>query len=347
MKVYEFIIKDKSGNVLDILDGALDRSFSLYLNKSGDASFSLNPLDPKATGDSLLLGNKELYIYRYGVLVWGGELTYRNTTVDDKSGKVTVNAKGFFDLLSKKIVGSPSSPLTYSATDLSDIAWDVIDTAQTGTNADLGIDQGSLAVSRDADRTIDDFKTVKDVIEGLSNLRVADGIDFDIDENKQFSTYYPQKGAILEDVVFEWGVNIVSFQEVQDSTDMANQVIVLGEGQGSEMLTATRDSSIADIQSTYKIRQKTISHKDVSIQATLEEHGDKELEKKQTQQQILTFKTKGNLAPEYGAYKIGDQVRVKIDHGIVQIDSYYRIVGIKVKIGDGDTEEIDFTLNSV
>jgi len=215
MKVYEFVIKDKAGNKIATLDAAQDRSFELYLNRSGAASFSLHPLDSKVTADLLLLGNKELYIYRYGVLVWGGELTYRSTNADDKSSKTTVNAKGFFDLLDKKILGSPSSPFSYTNTDLSTIAWNAINTAQTGTNASFGITQGSLATSRNADRTIDSFKTVKEIIEGLSNLNVQNGIDFDIDANKQFSTYYPQKGKILTDVVFQWGSNIISFIENQ------------------------------------------------------------------------------------------------------------------------------------
>lgn len=346
MKVYEFIIKDKNGNKIATLDSALDRSFELYLNKAGAASFSLNPLDPKVTADLLLLGNKELYIYRYGVLVWGGELTYRNTTVDDRNGKIIVNAKGFFDLLDKKILGSPTSPFSYTNTDLSDIAWNAIDTAQTGTNASFGITQGSLATSRNADRNIDSYKTVKEIIEGLSNLNVTNGIDFEIDANKQFSTYYPQKGKTLQDIVFEWGNNIISFTENLDATGMANEVIALGEGQGTEMLTSTQDTVISGLQSTYKIRQKVISHKDVSLQTTLDEHANNELDMTQTQQQILTFRTRGDMAPAYGSYVIGDSIRVKIEHGTVNIDGYYRIVGIKVRIGDGDIEDIDITLNS-
>lgn len=346
MKVYEFVIKDKAGNKIATLDGALDRSFEVYLNKSGAASFSLNPLDAKVTADLLLLGNKELYIYRYGVLKWGGELTYRSTVVDDKNGKVTVNAKGFFDLLDKKILGTPTVPFSHTDDDLSDIAWDAIDQAQTGTNASFGITQGSLAVSRNADRNIDSFKTVKEIIEGVSNLNVQNGIDFEIDENKQFSTFYPQKGNYLPEVVFQWGVNIISFTENQDSTAMANEVIALGEGQGTEMITSKQDTLIAGLQDTYKIRQKIISHKDVSIQDTLDEHANNELALTQTQQQIISFKTRGDLAPQFGSYEVGDYVRVKIKHGIVNVDGYYRIVGIKVRIGEGDIEDIDITLNS-
>jgi len=127
---------------------------------------------------------------------------------------------------------------------------------------------------------------------------------------------------------------------------MANQVIALGEGQGTEMLTSTQNTTISGLQSTYKIRQKVISKKDVSIQATLDEHATNELANTQTQQQILSFKTRGDLTPTFGSYAVGDQVRVKIKHGLVNIDGYYRIVGIKVRIGDGDLEDIEITVNS-
>lgn len=343
MGKYEFIIKDKSGQILASLDSARTRSWDVYLNRPGSASFTLNVTDPKINQDILLLGNKELYIYRDQTLVWGGELVSSRSSLPP--GEIQVTAKGFFDLFSKKIIGNPVTPTTYTNTDLSTIAMNLINLAQTGTNTSFGVAQGALATSRNADRTYDDFKTLKEAIEGLSNLSIQNGIDFEVDAQKQFSTWYPTRGRQRTDIVFEWGKNIMTFSESLDATNMANQVIVLGQGQGTEMLTATRNAS-SGIQSTYKIRQKTRSEKSVSIQSTLNDHGDKELSENQTQKQIVSLTTKGNLDPGLGSYSLGDSVRVIVKFGYINIDSYFRVYGIKVRISDEDDEDIELVFNS-
>lgn len=341
MGLYEFIIKDKSGNILASLDSARSRSWEIYLNRAGAASFTVSLVDSKINQDLLLLGNKELYIYRSGTLVWGGELV--NSRSNLPSGDIQVTAKGFLDLLSKKFIGTAASPRVFTNTDLSTILSTIISEVQTGTNASFGLVSGSLATSRNADRSYE-YKNVKEAIEGLSNLNIINGIDFEFDAQKQFSTFYPKKGRDRDDIVFEYGRNIISFSESLDASDMANQIIVLGEGQGTEMFTSTRDAN-AGIQSAYKIRQKVISFKDVNKTATLNDHGDLELSNNQTQKQIISLTTKGNLEPGLGSYVVGDSVRVIVRFGYMNINSLFRVYGIKVRISDEDDEDIELIFN--
>lgn len=341
MGLYEFIIKDKAENILTSLDTVRNRAWEVYLNRAGSASFALHLAHPKVNQDLLLLGNKELYIYRNGTLVWGGELI--NSRSELPSGNVQIIAKGFLDLLSKKYIGTSASPRVFSNTDLSTILSTIISEVQTGTNSSFGLTSGSLATSRNADRSYE-YKNVKEAIEGLSNLNIIDGVDFEFDAQKQFSTFYPKKGRTRDDIVFEYGKNIISFSESLDASGMANEVIVLGEGQGTEMTTATRDASF-DIQSSYKIRQKVISLKDINKVSTLNDHGDQELTENQTQKQIVSLKTKGNLEPGIGSYAVGDSVRVIVKYGYMNIDSYFRIYGIRVQISDEDDEDIELIFN--
>ncbi len=345
MRLYEFIIKDKSGKVLALLDGARDRWFEIILNKSGAAGFTISTKDPKVSRDLFLLGNKELYIYRAGVLVWGGELCYSRVDLSAESEQIMVTAKGFFELLAKRFVGTSANPRVFSNTDAGQIAWTIINESQTQTDGDFGITQGTIQTSKNRDRTYE-YKNLKEAIEGLSSLNIKDGFDFEISPDKKFSVFYPRKGRDRNDIVFEWGVNILSFFETLDATDMANRVIVLGEGQGSEMKTSTRNA-ISTIQSAYKIREKLLMYKDVKEQATLDDHGDKELSVKQVQQQIIGLKTKGNLEPPFGAYTIGDSVRVRVKHGLLDIDNLFRIYGIRVRIDDEDEEDIELIFNPI
>lgn len=343
MSRYEFLITDKAGNTLATLDGAGSRSYSIYLNKSGEARFTLAPTDPKLTADLLLLGHKELKIKRDGTLVWGGELVYSRTDLSAEEERVEIAAKGYLNLLSYRYVGTTAgNPTTYTDEDLADIAHDLITDSQALSNGDYGITLGANPISRNGDRTYD-FRNLLEALEGLSNDNVDNGIDFEITPDKTFNAYYPKKGRQLDSVVFEWGVNVDEFFEIKDATRMVNQAIVLGSGEGNSMITATRNDT--NLQETYKLRQDILYHKSVVKQSTLEEHGDRALFERGSQSQIIGVKTRGDLPPSFGSYQVGDTVRVKIKHGIVNIDSYWRIYGIEVRVGDEDEEEITVIFN--
>src|SRR5262245_42727326 len=111
--LYEFIIKDKAGNALSGLTGARRRSFATYLDKLGEAAFTGSAGGPLLTGGILLLGYFELYIDRAGVFVWGGELVYSRLDLSNDMEQVEVTAKGFLDLLSKRIMGTAIRPRTF------------------------------------------------------------------------------------------------------------------------------------------------------------------------------------------------------------------------------------------
>lgn len=345
MSLYEFQITDKEGNILAALDSAMDRFFSIYLNKPGEARFALSPTDPKLTRDLLLLGHKELKIRRAGKLVWGGELLTARTTLNADTELIELSAKGYLDLLSHRFVGTtPGVPFTYTNIDISTIAHDLVITTQISTNGNFGITLGLNPDSRPGDRTYE-FKNVYEVaLMGLSNNNVQNGLDFEITPDKKFNTYYPAKGRQLTSVVFEWGVNVTDFTLIQSAVEMNNQVIVLGSGEGNSMLTTTRNAATR-IQETYRVRQKLLYHKDVVKEATLIEHGDAELSENSFQSTIVAIKTRGDLPPSFGSYEVGDSVRVKVKRGVVDVDSFYRIYGIEVKPGKEDQEEITLIFN--
>lgn len=337
---YDVIIKDPGGAQLAKLSGARDRWWSRELNKSGAAGFTISPLDPQLTPDLLLPGQKELFLYRSGVLLWAGKILTRRTDAgSEDDGTITVTAQGFLWSLGKKVIGTIASPRTFTNEDLSDIANTVRSETQTGTNADLGILPGALASSRNGDRTYK-YENAREALEGLTNLRVENGIDIDVDAFKQLSTFYPGKGRDLEDVVFEWGVNITSYFFIDDATEIANQVIVIGKEDGVSTPVVVRDGP-AFLQEDYGILQDVVTRSGVTDTATLEEWGDRELVKRQQGKQLLGIRTKGNLPPFLGSFDVGDRVRVKINYGIDAIDGLYRISAINVRLTDNGEEDIE------
>jgi hypothetical protein len=342
MGLYDFVIVDKAGNKVASLQGAHQRSYATYLNKTGEARFVLSPTDPVLTADTLLLGHKELQVWRANKLVWGGELVYARTDLSADDERVEVAAKGYLDLLAKRYVGTAAAPVSYEAGD-----WNIDQIAAELVYlyaGDFGITIGAYpASSRPADRTNMQYKNLKEIVDEVGNDHVQNGIDFEITPDKKFNVFYPQKGRQLPEIVFEWGVNIVSCYEIRDATELANQVIVLGAGEGSSMVTAMVENTA--LQAIYKKRQTILYHKEIIGVETLEEHGDKELAVHQLPPQIIGVTTKGDLAPTVGSYEVGDSVRVKIKRGLIDIDGFYRIYGIAVQVTDSDEETIQLIFN--
>jgi hypothetical protein len=343
MSLYEFIIKDKSGKKLAILD-AQERSYSIYLNKSGDARFTISLTDENINDDITQLAHKELYIYRSGTLVWGGELNYKQVKLSLTEEYKKLSAKGFFDLLSKRRVGTAASPRSFTNTDLTTVLSTLLTEAQTGTNMDLGITIGAMPLTGQTITDTFTYANLKEVIEGLSNLKRENGIDFEVTPAKKIDAFYPYKGRILQTERFEWGNNIQEVELTEDATEMVNQVFVLGTGEGNNMVTVTRDAE-ATIQAAYKIRQGDIAHKDTTDTAVLTEYGDKYLFEHKQQQQIVGITVMGDSKPTFGSYQVGDFVPVKIKYGSLNIDGYYRIYGIVVSISDNDEETIKLIFN--
>jgi hypothetical protein len=341
MSAYEFIIKDKAGNALAVLDGARNRKYEDVLNGSGMASFSISAKDEKLSADLILPGNKELYIYKNGDLKWGGEIAHWRLDLDGATDQIMVTARGFLNLLDKKLAGSPSSPRVFTNTDAGSIAWTLIDESQAGLNSSFGITQGVIETTKNRDRTFEG-ETVKEAILSLSSNNIKEGFDFEVDANKQFSVY-SFKGETRDDVFFEWGVNITSLFLSTDSTSMANQVLALGEGVGVEMVTATANSD-TNLQEQYKVRQKKISLKTVSNPDTLLDHASKEISLTQAQQQIVGLRYK-NVLDVSNPFFVGDSPRVKVKYGMVEFEQNLRVYAKKVNISDNDDEDIELVFN--
>lgn len=341
--LYEWLIKDKAGNTLVTLDSAKNRQFKFYMNKPHDAQFDISIDDPKLTADMLNLGDKELYIYRSGVLIWGGELLNDDETVDENNETRTVYAKSFANLLSKKTVGSSASPIIYTLTDPATFIPALIVSTQTGTNQDFGITVGVAQMS--VDRTITfAFETLLDICTKLCSDTVDDGFEFDVDPMKVFNLYYPQRGTQRDDIVFEYKKNFIKYNRKGDSSDMINQVAVYGAGSGSSQAQVT--VSDTGVQDQYKVRQGTLAANSISDTTLLTSIGQQYLNLIEIPVNTIQLEMHGNIEPFLGTYDIGDNVRLIMNRGITQIDGFYRVYEIDVALSDSDDEDITVTLSN-
>lgn len=341
--LYEYVIKDKSGNTLVTLDSARNRQFKFYMNKPSDAQFDISLSDPKLTNDMLLLGNKELYIYRSGVLVWGGELLSDSEDIEDQTETRTVYAKGFANLLSKKIIGSSLSPVSYTSTDPATFIPSLIASSQSGLNEDLGITVGIAQAS--VNRTLDfSFDSLLDIATKLCSDTVDDGFEFDVDPLKVYSMWYPQRGMQRPDIVIEYGKNFTKYTRQGDSSDMANTVIVYGAGTGvSQAQVTVQDSGLA---AQYGVREVTLAANSISDTTLLTSIGQQYLDLIGQPYNTFTVDLHRGSDPVLGTYGIGDSPRLILNKGINVIDDFFRIYEIDVALTDDDDEDVTLTLSN-
>jgi len=304
-------------------------SFSDELNKDRQAQIAFDNKALEAVADTYSITPeyiisaeyREVYIYDEDENVIYSGFIDEPTVSGDKEGgsQTTITSRGFFSLFAKRYTNEQ-----HTAEDMSDIAWNIIDTSQGETEGDFGITRGAdPSPTTDRDRNYY-YKNIKEAIEKLSNNNIDDGIDFDVNHSKQFNVYYPTKGATRANLKLEWGHNINTYSVRKTGIlGMANQVAVFGETQGDEIPVEVRTAAAGYLEA-YFLLQETLSEKDVSEAETLQEKGDAYLENYKTPRKEIGL-TVDFDTPNFNEYDVGDTLPVKISDGAVNINDNYRL----------------------
>jgi hypothetical protein len=250
-----------------------------------------------------------------------------------EAGTYTVTCKGFFTLLAKRYTNDLR---TYTAQDSSDIAWDLINYTQGLTYGDLGISRGVDPTTVNRNRTIR-YGEIKKEIEGLSNTKLKNGFDFEIDNLKNFNVFFPQKGSYKPEIILERGFNIDSYSVLKPGLmGLANQVLVFGEGIGEDSPVETRDAENV-YKEKFTLLQDTLSEKDVSTIATLQDKGDSYLDDNKFQRKTIVIRCDYDIIP-YNSFDLGDYIKIKIQQE--DIDEFYRVI----RRGVTEKSDVNITL---
>lgn len=337
---YRFVIYDrnKAKEVCELAD-ARNRSFSTCLNREGEARFTINLTNSKATSDILALRQNELRVYRDDTLVWGGELTLYEGGLDAEAEDVTVYAKSYLDLLRTRYTGASRE---FNNIDAGIIAWTLIDESQQLTDGDFGLASGEIQTSVNRLRLYE-YKNLYEAIVQLSD--VYNGFEFEITPNKVFNVYYPQKGSDkTDDFQLVWGRNIKRLDFSYDFSEPCNQAVVLGAGEGANMIFATRTDITA--RSRDKLRQQKVLAKDIVEFTTLNDKGDKVLSENKNPIETLTIVQAAGTA-SFTDVSVGDTIHIEVSRGLLSIADDYRIQEIHVRISDGGEEEVTYIVSKI
>ena len=303
------------------------------LNKGADGSISTsyNALDKYAkafnttVSDILTAKFREVIIYKGSTILFTGVLSRYQRNLNTNS--ITLYLKDYIAMLGTRF--SAKSKI-YTSEDSSDIAWDQINITQTKTNGDLGITRGVDPTTKDRDRTLVYDNVLKTIV-GMSNAKVKNGYDFDIDTTKQFNIYYPTKGSLKENIIFDDRTRISGTINVSLAGSLANKVIVLGKGSEADMVTTERENTTP--QSLWLLHEATLSEKGVGTEAELEDRGDEYLDKNDEPSDSVSL-TISHIdgQPPVEEYSLGDSVVVRIEEDAV--DGNYRVMKRTMKYAD-------------
>ncbi len=312
-------------------------SYGYRMNRPGSIGFGLALDQEKTTVANVDTSIHEVVVERDGTVVWVGPVLTLDE--DDTPRTVGIGGEGLMTHLRKMHV---TSTLSFSASvdDQFDIARALIDHHQDKAGGNFGIDTTAVSTSgRTRDRTYngDEHKNVDESIVEMSEL--DDGYDFDFNPaTLPFDHYYPLRGQRRTDIVFD-GRNIRAFRRRRDATSQASQIIGVGAGEEENMLIRTLQSSTG--VAVHGLTQRIITHKDVTVSQTLEDHVADALTAFAGIPNLIAL-TVGTRDPQLFTYGLGDEVKVDWPSPYDPVNEYQRLIGFDVIWESGEESAVLF-----
>lgn len=308
--------------------------FTYALNGPGSLEFTL-PID-KPTREDYAVGAREVHLYRDGTLVWGGYLV--RSEIDQTF--VRFGAIGWLWRLRRRHV---TTDLFYQDQEPGHIAWELIDWAQDQADGNLGITLQTDPLPtpgtvKSALYCAAERNNIGDSIVELSEMR--DGFDFDIDPDKVFRVWAPQRGE-AKSVTIDAGAQTDGLVGiVEDAEELVTRLSVLGPREtctDDDGLFLTHAASLA----RYGLLEGDVQYdnRDVRIR---QGKGEAELEmlRKVNVQPKVEFARAGlpgELA--WGDVNVGDSVRFTSEKGYATYDFPARVIGQEFTVFPADVEK--------
>lgn len=229
-------------------------SYSFVLDDSGTCSFK-TPFHHADTGTQdngcLVIGRRDILVYREGILVWGGRLW--DYQANSGTGIVEFIAKDWFELMKMRMI-APEYKFHFDAlTDFFDVFWGVFDYAnsQRMIGYSRGFGQWGEEKGTETNRSWHEWQTLADIAVDIANA-AGFWFDFWVDADKTVQTR-TRPGVEVGSPVFN-SSNIASIRVQQQLSDVATQVFVQGFGEGEDSSWGEAHRS-ADYKTYGKIHQ--------------------------------------------------------------------------------------------
>jgi hypothetical protein len=336
---YSVIIKLPDGKQYEF-EQVSDMQWELYENLPGRCIFSIPFNDPKIT----LISNDgqflQILIYRDQELVWQGFIAY---IVDEKE-KTTIYGLGLLECLKWYRVGYDTDYTTKKiGTEILSPIWDAIDARSGAILGDL-IKKGTFedpyqvgtSTAKTITRTVfdEDFFTLCQELVYLSRADSPSGawkqdtvMAISLSATAPTFSFSRNVGTDKSQVIFELDSEIVDFSQQKDFRFIKNDVKGLSIIEGPSVINSTQVDATS--RSAFYLREISNVFGAITSQTELDEKVKDYLKenKDPVKEWYLTFAT--GLKP-FDGYVMGDCVKVRINRGRVNIDEYFRVIGMEV-----------------
>lgn len=214
------------------------------------------------------------------------------------------------------------------------------DPAYGKSDLNIGTDCPLTGVKRTRKYAHHDHQMISDALLEFPSL--ANGLDISVEPGpveRTFTSHFPYKGYRRNDIVLEYGRNIVDYTVVEDGERTSNSVVVLGDGEGSDR----EEGGFIDPDSLDGlILEKVYNSTPGAPIQTLGDQAKRGVERYKRTVVIPSITTHEGAGDLIGNLRTGDVVRVKVQHGSIDVNDWYRIIQISL---DPNTDQMVLTIN--
>lgn len=315
------------------------------LNAPGSFTGTM-PLKPKepllsVLQASLQLGRVSVWVERDGTIMWCGPLWTDSSYFTTDA--YVLNGEGWLSYFRRRLLRADK---TYTGVEQVLIAKDLLDYAQVQPGGNVGVvttDTTATGVTRDRTYLAVERGWIGERIEQLA--AVLNGFFFRFEGRwsggtlqTRFLTSYPKTGRVT-DLVFELGKQLTGDNCRRDATALVSHVDAIGAtpSAGTEPLlgSASDTSRLANMP----MLDDVVTFSDVSVQATLDAHAANRLARGKTPMDIPALQVDAGGDTPLGSYVVGDNVEVRIDAGLCQLNDRYIVTerSVDVDASGGET----------
>ncbi len=320
-------------------------------NGIGGMIFKLDIHDPLANDTNLLR-------YANAVLpkennegnisyLWSGVITKVSGNINGIEGAITVECNTILWALSDRYTDYER---IFNNTSQSTIMWTLIDETQSRDNGFLGIYQGTLSSTTPRDRKYQRGR-VSDLLVNMSNAIGGCDFSFDVLTDSDglftgwaFNTYNLYKGTLRTDLN-PITIEKVSSLDFSTKGDIYNYIVGVGGGTGEAVITSVQELEDSQLGSTR--RETFYTNKDVTVQETLDEQTEGELNKKSVDNFEVSVSMLPDVNPSYTEYTWGDYLKLELEKGYLNLNYWALVTEITYSIDEAGVLRASPTLSII